>query len=116
MAEIEHFCDPGHKQHDKFRDVEDTELLLYSACNQMDGKPVEKKTIGEAVATVDNFTLLYLYRCTFNLIETNRKRLEPVRSCFVTIYVKFAGPRSERDSGLLHGPHPTVPDPIWRER
>ena len=52
MAEIEHFCDPGNKRHDKFGDVGDTELLLYSASDQMDGKPVEKKTIGEAVGTV----------------------------------------------------------------
>lgn len=53
MAEIEHFCDPNDKSHQKFSDVRDTELLLYSACNQMDGKPAQKLTIGEAVDKVN---------------------------------------------------------------
>lgn len=52
MAEIEHFCDPRDKKHPKFENVKDIELLLYSACNQMDGKAAERITIGEAVAKV----------------------------------------------------------------
>lgn len=52
MAEIEHFCDPGDKKHPKFDRIKDTELLLYSACNQMDGKSAEKIPIGKAVADV----------------------------------------------------------------
>lgn len=52
MAEIEHFCDPQDKSHAKFSQVQDTELLLYSACNQMDGKSAEKHTIGQAVKSV----------------------------------------------------------------
>lgn len=52
MAEIEHFCDPNDKSHPKFADVKNTVLLLYSACNQMDGKPAEKVVIGDAVAKV----------------------------------------------------------------
>lgn len=52
MAEIEHFCDPKDKSHPKFNAIRDTELLLYSACNQMDGKPAQKLTIGEAVDKV----------------------------------------------------------------
>lgn len=52
MAEIEHFCDPSNKDHDKFVDVADLELNLYSACSQMDGKPPAKMTIGEAVKSV----------------------------------------------------------------
>ncbi|XP_030761384.1 glycine--tRNA ligase [Sitophilus oryzae] len=61
MAEIEHFCDPSDKSHPKFEQVKKVELLLYSACNQMDGKPAERKTIGEAVSTglVANETLGY---------------------------------------------------------
>ncbi|KAH1013642.1 hypothetical protein HUJ04_002607 [Dendroctonus ponderosae] len=61
MAEIEHFCDPNDKNHPKFEDVKDVELLLYSACNQMDGKAAERKTIGAAVSTglVANETLGY---------------------------------------------------------
>nr|CAD7396501.1 unnamed protein product [Timema poppensis] len=49
MAEIEHFCDPNDKQHPKFDSVKETELLLYSACNQMDGKSAEIIRIGDAV-------------------------------------------------------------------
>ncbi|GJQ70276.1 Aats-gly [Trypoxylus dichotomus] len=61
MAEIEHFCDPNDKKHPKFNDIRDTNLLLYSACNQMDGKPPEKHTIGSAVdnGLVANETLGY---------------------------------------------------------
>ncbi|XP_072396702.1 glycine--tRNA ligase [Diabrotica undecimpunctata] len=61
MAEIEHFCDPNDKAHPKFNNVRDTQLLLYSACNQMDGKPAERTTIGVAVDSglVANQTLGY---------------------------------------------------------
>lgn len=61
MAEIEHFCDPDHKDHPKFADVADLELSLYSACNQMDGKSAAKIKIGEAVRSklVANETLGY---------------------------------------------------------
>lgn len=52
MAEIEHFCDPSDKSHPKFQDISDTELVLYSACNQMDGRPAETLTVGAAVAKV----------------------------------------------------------------
>lgn len=61
MAEIEHFCDPNLKDHPKFADVKDYEMVLYSACNQMDGKSASRLTIGEAVKTglVANETLGY---------------------------------------------------------
>lgn len=61
MAEIEHFCDPNQKDHPKFEDVENYEMTLYSACNQMDGKSASRLTIGEAVKTglVANQTLGY---------------------------------------------------------
>ncbi|XP_065359020.1 glycine--tRNA ligase isoform X2 [Calliphora vicina] len=61
MAEIEHFCDPAHKDHPKFELVTDTMMTLYSACNQMDGKSAQKLTIGEAVKAglVANETLGY---------------------------------------------------------
>ena len=49
MAEIEHFCDPADKSHPKFDTVRDVKVLLYSACNQMDGKAAEMTTIGQAV-------------------------------------------------------------------
>lgn len=52
MAEIEHFCDPNDKSHPKFINVRNTEVLLYSACNQMDGKSPERYTIGDAVEKV----------------------------------------------------------------
>ena len=61
MAEIEHFCDPRDKSHPKFVDVSDTKLMLYSACNQMDGKSAEIVKIGDAVSSglVANETLGY---------------------------------------------------------
>ncbi|XP_050334909.1 glycine--tRNA ligase isoform X1 [Bactrocera neohumeralis] len=61
MAEIEHFCDPSHKNHPKFESIADTRLTLYSACNQMDGKSAQQISIGEAVRNnlVANETLGY---------------------------------------------------------
>ena len=61
MAEIEHFCDPTDKNHPKFEDVQNTEVSLYSASCQMEGKSVYKTTIGKAVeeGTVANQTLGY---------------------------------------------------------
>jgi len=62
MAEIEHFVDPDSKEfHPKFASVEKLELPLFSACNQMDGKAVERKPLGEAVAAkiIANQTLGY---------------------------------------------------------
>merc|ERR1740122_93923 len=61
MAEIEHFLDPEDKNHPKFSKVADTEMTLYSANNQMDGKPPTKLAIGSAVEekTIDNQTLGY---------------------------------------------------------
>ncbi|KAJ1524813.1 hypothetical protein ONE63_009684 [Megalurothrips usitatus] len=61
MAEIEHFCDPNDKAHPKFDTVRDTTLMLYSACNQMDGKSAEAVKIGDAVdkGLVANQTLGY---------------------------------------------------------
>ncbi|XP_053970973.1 glycine--tRNA ligase [Hylaeus volcanicus] len=61
MAEIEHFCDPSDKNHSKFERVKDLSLLLYSACNQMDGKSAQRITLGDAVATklIANETLGY---------------------------------------------------------
>lgn len=52
LAEIEHFCHPEDKSHPKFSNVADTVMCLYSACNQMDGKGAEQRTIGDAVKSV----------------------------------------------------------------
>jgi len=62
MAEIEHFVDPDSKEsHPKFAAVENLELPLFSACNQMDGKAVEKKRLADAVSEkiIANQTLGY---------------------------------------------------------
>ena len=61
MAEIEHFVDPADKTHPKFASVADYEVTLFSACNQMDGRPAERHAIGAAVAKkmIANETLAY---------------------------------------------------------
>jgi glycyl-tRNA synthetase len=59
MAEIEHFCDPEDKNHPKFESVKETEMLLYSAANQMDGKPAELHSIGQAVDKVKQKCTVY---------------------------------------------------------
>lgn len=61
IAEIEHFVNPEKKEHPKFPRVADLQVTLYPACNQMEGKPAETLTLGEAVAKgiVANETLGY---------------------------------------------------------
>lgn len=61
MAEIEHFVDPANKDHPKFNSVRNIQLLLYSACDQMDGQPPKLVKIGDAVETklIANQTLAY---------------------------------------------------------
>lgn len=52
MCEIEHFVDPEDKSLAKFAKVADQKLVLFSACNQLDGAPAQEVAIGEAVAKV----------------------------------------------------------------
>ena len=52
MAEIEHFVDPNDKAHPKFSNVEEVELTLYSAKNQVSGEAPVKMKMGDAVRTV----------------------------------------------------------------
>lgn len=52
MAEIQHFCDPVDKGHKRFADVGQTNVLLYSACNQMDGGQPVECTVFDAVESV----------------------------------------------------------------
>merc|ERR1719339_189970 len=61
MAEIEHFCDPEDKAHPKFAKLSNTEMVLYSANDQMSGQPAKLIKIGDAVnaGTVANETLGY---------------------------------------------------------
>ncbi|KAK6025778.1 glycine--tRNA ligase [Ostertagia ostertagi] len=61
MCEIEHFVDPNDKTLPKFKKVRSYPMVLFSACNQMDGQPAVSMTIGEAVekGVVANETLGY---------------------------------------------------------
>merc|ERR1719362_571799 len=61
MAEIEHFLDPEDKNHPKFESVSKTSIVMFSACNQMDGTPATQMTIEQAVdkGIVSNPTLGY---------------------------------------------------------
>ncbi|CAL2038419.1 unnamed protein product [Caenorhabditis brenneri] len=66
MCEIEHFVDPEDKSFPKFAKIADQKLVLFSACNQLDGAPAQEVAIGEAVKnkTVANETLgYYMARC-----------------------------------------------------
>lgn len=81
MAEIEHFVDPRCKDHSKFSKVENLNILLYSACHQMDGEPPSLVTIGEAVkkGVIANQTLGYfigrIYQFLVNIgIKPDRLR------------------------------------------
>jgi glycyl-tRNA synthetase len=61
MAEIEHFVNPLAKQHPKFRNVAEKQLVLFPSDNQLGSGRTVKMTIGDAVAqgVVNNQTLGY---------------------------------------------------------
>ena len=101
MAEIEHFCDPSDKTHPKFDNVRDVEVSLYSACNQMDGNPMVKTTIGKAVEDVRE-------------IMRNRSQLYVCHSCSFPDLP--AGHNREPVPRILHGAHPAVLGEDWHRQ
>ncbi|KAJ7396163.1 glycine--tRNA ligase [Pitangus sulphuratus] len=49
MAEIEHFVDPSEKNHPKFENVADLNILLYSSKAQVSGQSAHVMRLGDAV-------------------------------------------------------------------
>ncbi|XP_067928852.1 glycine--tRNA ligase-like isoform X2 [Watersipora subatra] len=81
LAEIEHFVDPDDKAHPKFDDVQQVELPLLSACNQMDGKSPVSIAVGEAVSKglIANQTLGYFMTKTFLFLKHIGINMDKVR-------------------------------------
>ena len=53
MAEIEYFVNPAKKaKFPQFSSVADLPITLYSACDQMEGRPATHTTLGAAVTSV----------------------------------------------------------------
>ncbi|PIK50013.1 Glycine--tRNA ligase [Apostichopus japonicus] len=67
QLEIEHFIDPSDKDHPKFEDVANLEVLLFSGSNQMSGKSAMKTTFGQAVAegVINSQVLAYFMARTY---------------------------------------------------
>ncbi|CAG04248.1 unnamed protein product, partial [Tetraodon nigroviridis] len=61
MAEIEHFVDPNDKVHQKFANVADLEILLYSSKAQTSGQSAAVMRLGDAVeqGVINNSVLGY---------------------------------------------------------
>ncbi|XP_072269077.1 glycine--tRNA ligase [Pyxicephalus adspersus] len=61
MAEIEHFVDPVEKNHPKFQNVADLNILLYSSKAQLSGESAHKMRLGDAVeqGVINNSVLGY---------------------------------------------------------
>ncbi|NWV68788.1 GARS ligase, partial [Malurus elegans] len=61
MAEIEHFVDPSEKNHPKFQNVADLNILLYSAKAQVSGQSARVMRLGDAVqqGVINNSVLGY---------------------------------------------------------
>ena len=116
MCEIEHFVDPNDKQHPKFNKVKDYEVTLFSACNQLDGKPSERWTIGEAVNQVRCMLLFSVYlTCTNSLLFTCffdfcLLFLIPNLGALIVIFFNFTEGNSKRNFGILYGSCASVPD------
>ena len=93
MAEIEHFVDPNDKSHPKFASIADTELPLWSAKEQDDGKKdPSKMTIGEALekGIVANETMGYFITKTYQFLTMVGIRPEAIRF------------RQHRDNEMAH--------------
>ena len=72
MAEIEHFVDPAEKsKFHKFSAVADLKVNLYSADDQMSGRPIREVSLGDAVraGTIANETLGYYIGRTFLYLD-----------------------------------------------
>lgn len=52
MAEIEHFVDPNEKDHPKFPNVADLDIMLYSSKAQTSGQSAQIMKLGDAVEQV----------------------------------------------------------------
>ncbi|GAB0185027.1 glycine--tRNA ligase [Grus japonensis] len=61
MAEIEHFVDPSEKNHPKFQNVADLNILLYSSKAQVSGQSAHVMRLGDAVqqGVINNSILGY---------------------------------------------------------
>ncbi|KAJ3103090.1 Glycine--tRNA ligase 1, mitochondrial [Phlyctochytrium planicorne] len=77
MAEIEHYVDPQKKDHPRFEEIKDMVIPLYPAKNQLDGKGLIEKSIGDAVSEgiINNQTLGYFIARIYSfLIKLGVKR------------------------------------------
>jgi len=70
MAEIEHFLDPEDKSCPKFASVAHLEIPMLTADDQVSGKPIKTRKLGDAVAdgTVNNETLGYFVGRIFEFL------------------------------------------------
>ncbi|NXS76087.1 GARS ligase, partial [Pandion haliaetus] len=61
MAEIEHFVDPSEKNHPKFQNVADLNIVLYSSKAQVSGQSAHVMRLGDAVqqGVINNSVLGY---------------------------------------------------------
>ncbi|XP_069047312.1 glycine--tRNA ligase [Lepisosteus oculatus] len=61
MAEIEHFVDPNDKNHPKFQNVANLEIMLYSSKAQTSGQSAQMMKLGDAVeqGVINNSVLGY---------------------------------------------------------
>lgn len=88
QLEIEHFIDPCDKDHPKFDNIADLEVLLFSVSNQMGGKSAVKTTFGKAVADVSMHFIQYfwfLVPCQMHRLQHAPARLHWLQPFFVAI-------------------------------
>ena len=82
MAEIEHFVDPGNKDHHKFDSIKDLKLPLLSADSQETNfEVITDMTIGEAVEKkmIGNQTIAYFMGRTYLFLTSCGIRPESIR-------------------------------------
>lgn len=87
LAEIEHFCDPTDKSHPKFKNVRNTQILLYSACDQMDGKAPSVLSIGEAVDSVSYIFIVSDWLLNIKVIQ--KRLLTPFKFIYLIKYLNL---------------------------
>lgn len=70
LAEIEHFMDPLQSTHPKFSKIENVQITLYSADDQMNGTSANRMIIGEAVRLVYFIFSFHFGSTIFSFIHT----------------------------------------------
>lgn len=94
MAEIEHFVDPNEKDHPKFPNVADLDIMLYSSKAQTSGQSAQIMKLGDAVEQVA-ITLEHQWWCQ---IQNSQFKMKSNKKCILS----HLGSDQQLRPGIFH--------------